>query len=112
MDVARLSNEEKLKLSRIYFFAGLPCLPFIWWINVCCFYRELNTSSIYPELRSLQRCKHPIPPLLSADVTLSLIGAVLWTALLGVWLAVYTNRRISWGEFGDRISFNIPPGRL
>ncbi|OON20642.1 hypothetical protein X801_03469, partial [Opisthorchis viverrini] len=46
------------------------------------------------------------------DVLLSLIGTAIWTIALVAWITTYYTKRIVWGDFGDRISFNIPPGRL
>ncbi|VDP40496.1 unnamed protein product [Echinostoma caproni] len=101
MDVNKLSNQEKLKICRTYFFAGLPFLPFVWWINVFSFLREVLYARPYPELQPIKRY-----------VLFSLIGALFWTLALILWLAFYYTSRVAWGELGDRLSFNIPAGRL
>ncbi|CAH8461085.1 unnamed protein product [Schistosoma bovis] len=101
MDIKRLTGEDKLKLSRTYFFAGIGFLPFLWWINVFCFLKELSAPQTYPESKLIRKY-----------VTFSLIGALSWTVVFAVWIITFLNFRVSWGELGDRLSFNIPPGRL
>ncbi|KAH8852274.1 hypothetical protein KSF78_0001084 [Schistosoma japonicum] len=56
MDIQRLSGEEKLKFSRVYFLAGIVFLPFLWWINIFCFLKELSSPQSYPELKLLKKC--------------------------------------------------------
>ncbi|KAK4474156.1 hypothetical protein MN116_003457 [Schistosoma mekongi] len=56
MDIQRLTGEEKLKFSRVYFLAGLVFLPFLWWINIFCFLKELSSPQSYPELKLLKKC--------------------------------------------------------
>ena len=48
---------------------------------------------------------------LSADVTWSLIGCLVWTTGLIAWITVFQLKRAEWGETGDRLSFIIPRGR-
>ncbi|CAH8481659.1 unnamed protein product [Heterobilharzia americana] len=98
MDIRRLSGEEKLKFSRIYFFAGIPFLPFLWWINVFCFLKDLSSPQSYPEFRLVRKY-----------VILSLIGALSWTFAFVTWIIIFLKFRSTWGELGDRLSFNIPP---
>ena len=40
MDLSRTPNEEKVRLSRIYFIGGFAFLPFLWFVNVVWFFRE------------------------------------------------------------------------
>ncbi|CAH8473103.1 unnamed protein product [Heterobilharzia americana] len=96
MDIRRLSGEEKLKFSRIYFFAGIPFLPFLWWINVFCFLKDLSSPQSYPEFRLVRKI---------------LIGALSWTFAFVTWIIIFLKFRSTWGELGDRLSFNIPPGK-
>ncbi|CAH8456736.1 unnamed protein product [Schistosoma rodhaini] len=56
MDIKHLTGEDKLKLSRTYFFAGIGFLPFLWWINVFCFLKELSAPQAYPEYKLIRKC--------------------------------------------------------
>ena len=45
-----------------------------------------------------------------ADVIMSGIGGVIWTACLTAWIIVFQLNRADWGEAGEQISFIIPTG--
>ena len=40
MDLRKTTNEEKVKLSRLYFYGGFVFLPFLWFVNSVWFFRE------------------------------------------------------------------------
>lgn len=97
MQLAKLSDEEKLKISRKYFIIGCFLLPMVWLMNAVWFFREAF-------------CKDA-PPALRRYVGGSLIGFLVWLALFIVWVAVYQTQRPNWDAFGDYISFTVPLGR-
>jgi len=45
-----------------------------------------------------------------ADVILSGIGTIVWTAALITWITIFQLHRAEWGATGDQISFIIPTG--
>ena len=40
MDLNRMKDEDKLVLSRKYFYGGFALLPFLWFVNAIWFFRE------------------------------------------------------------------------
>ena len=40
MDLNRMKDEDKLVLSRTYFYGGFALLPFLWFVNAIWFFRE------------------------------------------------------------------------
>jgi hypothetical protein len=45
-----------------------------------------------------------------ADVILSGIGTIVWTAALITWITIFQLHRAEWGATADQISFIIPTG--
>jgi len=45
-----------------------------------------------------------------ADVILSGIGTIAWTAALITWITIFQLHRAEWGATADQISFIIPTG--
>ena len=43
-------------------------------------------------------------------VILSFLGTILWAIIIIAWVTIYQLKRAEWGEWGDKISFNIPRG--
>lgn len=46
------------------------------------------------------------------DLTWSLIGTIVWTAIVITWVTIFQVKRVEWGQTGDRLSFIIPKGML
>ena len=44
------------------------------------------------------------------DVLRSMLGTVVWVALIVAWVTVFQLHRADWGETADRMSFIIPKG--
>ncbi|OPL21311.1 hypothetical protein AM593_10147, partial [Mytilus galloprovincialis] len=44
------------------------------------------------------------------DVIRSMIGTVIWTAIISVWIVIFQLNRVSWGDTADAMSFIIPRG--
>jgi len=109
-------DERDVSVARKLFFAGCLLLPWLW-ILLLIHYRRRYFERDCPA--QLQKCKkllwqesllcwpsaykrshlRPSPPPLSlADLRWSLIGALLESALLIVWIAVFQS---SWRSFGD-----------
>ncbi|EUB59824.1 Gamma-secretase subunit pen-2 [Echinococcus granulosus] len=101
MENDRRETCDRLRICKIYFFAGIAFLPFLWLVNVVWFFRDAFFGPPSNTRKKFQ-----------LYVALSFIGALIWIVGLVAWSIVYHQKRISWGYLGDRLSFNIPPGEL
>lgn len=99
MDKERLSNAEKLQICRSYYKWGFCLLPALWAINYFWFYKEANSLPEFEEQKEIQKLRK-----------LSGIGAVIWLVIFSIWIVIFQFHRVSWGAFGDNISFIIPTG--
>ena len=97
MNLEKVSKEEKLNLSRKYFYIGLACAPFVWLANAVWFFREAFFKEDPP--KGLRRY-----------VLMSMVGTLIWTVVFVLWTIVYQTQRAKWGAFGDYISFWAPKG--
>ena len=95
----KVTDDDKIQLCKKYFIAGFAFLPFLWAVNAVWFFREAFFRPTFPQQKTMK-----------TYVVLSALGSLIWWTVLITWLAIYVNRRAEWGEFGDRISFNIPTG--
>ena len=95
----KVTNQDKLDLCRKYFFIGFAFLPFLWAVNAVWFAKEAFNRPPYPEQTQIKRF-----------VIFSGIGSLTWLIALIAWMCVFISKRAEWGEFGDRLSFNIPTG--
>ncbi|XP_054740350.1 gamma-secretase subunit pen-2 [Anastrepha obliqua] len=100
MDISKATNEKKLQLCRTYFRAGWAFLPFVWTINVCWFFNEAFRVTPYPEQTKIKKY-----------VIFSLIGSLVWAAILISWIIVFQTKRAEWGAMADYMSFIIPLGK-
>ena len=97
MNLDRVDEEEKLKISRRYFIIGFFLLPFVWLVNGVWFFREAFLKGRgHPSLRRY--------------VAYSLLGSLLWVVAVVIWTSVYQTQRRHWGAGGDYISFTLPQG--
>lgn len=101
MDKTRLSNTEKLSLCRRYYYLGFFCLPMVWAVNYFWFSVEANANQEFAEQEEIKKLRRR-----------SGIGTVLWLIVVTVWVILFQTRRVSWGDFGDDISFLIPTGTV
>lgn len=100
LNSAQVSDEDKLGLCKRYFYLGFALLPFLWAINVFWFFKDAFVRKPeFPQQKDFRKF-----------VVMSAIGSVIFLAGLITWLSIFTNYRASWGELGDRLSFNIPTG--
>lgn len=99
MDKTRISNIEKLKVCRYYYYLGFCCLPVLWTMNYFWFHEEANAIPEFEEQAEIQKLRRR-----------SGIGAVIWLIGITIWVIVFQTSRVRWGEFGDSISFVIPTG--
>ncbi len=100
MDLSKISGQEKVNLSRKYFYGGFAFLPFLWLVNTLWFLRDAFFKEHFEEQKELQKY-----------VIRSGIGTVIWTIGIVAWVTIYQLNRASWGPLGDTISFLIPLGR-
>lgn len=100
MDLSKVKNDEKLRLCQWYFKAGFALLPFVWFVNSIWFFNEAFRKPPYDEQKLIRKY-----------VTLSAIGAFIWTIILSAWIYIFQTNRVAWEEFGDYISCLIPTGR-
>ncbi|KAK3779315.1 hypothetical protein RRG08_031606 [Elysia crispata] len=99
MDLRRVNNTEKLAMCRKYFFAGFFVLPFLWVVNSVWFFKEAFRKPHYTEQADIR-----------SYVIRSMIGAVIWLAIIITWVIFYQTKRVEWGSFGDSLLFIIPYG--
>ncbi|XP_049883953.1 gamma-secretase subunit pen-2 [Pectinophora gossypiella] len=100
MDLNRLPNDKKLQLCRWYFKVGCVFLPFVWAVNAVWFFKEAFVKPAFDEQKQIKRY-----------VIMSGAGAVAWSVVLAVWVAIYQTQRVPWGATGDALSFIVPLGR-
>ncbi|KAJ0183036.1 hypothetical protein K1T71_001012 [Dendrolimus kikuchii] len=100
MDLNRLPNDKKLQLCIWYFKVGCLFLPFVWAVNAVWFFKEAFVKPPYDEQKQIKKY-----------VIMSGTGAFVWTAILGIWVAIFQLQRVSWGATGDALSFIVPLGR-
>lgn len=96
-----MKNEDKLELCRKYYLGGFALLPFMWFVNTVWFFREAFTKESYEEQSKIR-----------TYVIRSMIGTIIWTAIITAWCVVFQKYRASWGAIADDISFIIPKGVL
>ena len=97
----KLTDGDRLSLCRKYFFAGFACLPFVWFVNAVWFSGQAFVRKPeFPEQKAIR-----------GYVIASGIGSLIWFTALLAWFITYVRNRQDWGEFGDKISFNIPLGQ-
>lgn len=97
----RMKDADKLELCRKYFIIGCFALPFMWFINFVWFFKEAFIRPTFDEQKQLKKY-----------LTWSLIGCIVWTAIVITWVTIFQVKRVEWGETGDRLSFIIPKGML
>ncbi|CAJ0946417.1 unnamed protein product, partial [Mesorhabditis belari] len=97
MNTAKLSDSDKLDLSRKYFFIGLAFLPFVWLTNVVCFFRDAY-------------CKPPSDARkkIRTYVTLSAIGCIVWLIIIAAWETFYQWFRSQGLLWTDQLAFTFP----
>ncbi|KAH9514972.1 hypothetical protein Btru_021552 [Bulinus truncatus] len=100
MDLQKLKNPDKLALCRKYYLAGFFILPFLWFINSIWFFNEAFRKTEYTEQAQIRKY-----------VIRSIIGFLVWLAIIITWVVIYQVNRVSWGETGELISFTIPLGQ-
>ena len=100
MQLAKLTDEEKLKISRKYFIIGCFLLPMVWLVNSVWFFREAFCRKDKDRSRQLQKY-----------VGGSMAGFLVWLVVMVVWVSVYQTQRANWDAIGDYISFTVPLGR-
>ena len=100
MDLRKVPDAEKVRLSRIYMIGGIVFLPFLWFINTVWFFRDAFCREQFEGQSLIRR-----------SVVLSAIGALLWVIGLSVWVVMYQVNRANWEEIGDKLSFLIPLGQ-
>ena len=97
MDLNKASEEEKVTICRKYFIGGFFLLPFFWLVNSLWFFREaFLRKDANPKIRRY--------------VGGSMIGTLVWTAVLIVWTVVFQTQRAKWLPFVDYITLTVPNG--
>jgi presenilin enhancer 2 len=99
MDLRKVKNEDKLVLCKKYYFAGFCILPFLWFVNSIWFFNEAFRKPVYTEQAQIR-----------SYVIWSMVGTVVWMALIVTWVMVFQLNRASWGIQGEYLSFVIPSG--
>ncbi|KRY37220.1 RNA exonuclease 1 -like protein [Trichinella spiralis] len=90
MNLEKISDKDKLRLCRIYFYGGFGMLPLLWIVNSMWFFYQAFLRKPHFE---------------EQHVIYSMIGAGVWFMCLFVWIWIYQMNRSSWGALGDYISF-------
>lgn len=99
MNMAKATNEKKLKLCQTYFRIGMACLPLVWAVNACWFFKEAFKTPPYAEQERIRRY-----------VLLSAMGTFFWLLVTIIWVITFQTKRAEWGAFADYMSFIIPLG--
>lgn len=97
MNLDKASEEDKVKICKRYFIIGCFLLPFVWLVNSIWFFREAF----------IKKNGHPM---IRRYVLSSILGTLIWTAVLVAWTYLYQTQRPNWGAFGDYISVIVPYG--
>ena len=63
-----------------------------------------------PILRSKVLLNLTLTNVYFSDVIRSVIGSVIWTAVIVTWVVIFQLKRAEWGASADYISFIIPRG--
>ncbi|KAK3921983.1 Gamma-secretase subunit pen-2 [Frankliniella fusca] len=99
MDLSQMRNEKKLEICKYYARGGWACLPILWAVNFIWFYTEAFRKDHFQEQKQIKRY-----------VILSGIGALIWIVALTSWVILYQAYRVSWGDWGEAISFLVATG--
>ena len=97
MNLEKASEEEKVSVSRKYFIGGFFFLPVLWLVNCVWFLKEALKKNGNQMIRRY--------------VAWSMLGTLIWIAVIVTWVSVYQTKRASWGAFGDYISLTVPYGK-
>ncbi|KAL1240702.1 RNA exonuclease [Trichinella spiralis] len=109
MNLEKISDKDKLRLCRIYFYGGFGMLPLLWIVNsMWFFYQAFLRKPHFEEQREIKRFAMRN----ATNVIYSMIGAGVWFMCLFVWIWIYQMNRSSWGALGDYISFVLPSGAI
>eukprot|EP00126_Sphaerothecum_destruens_P003501 Sdes_comp17254_c0_seq1m6443 len=96
VDSKPISPQEYFEISRRFYYGGFLFLPLLWILNfVWLFYPSRQSDAL---------------PMTQVYVNRSLVGAVVFLFFLVVWIIIYQQQRVEWGETGDRLSLIIPLG--
>ena len=87
MNLDKMSEEEKLKISRKYFIIGFFVLPAVWLANAIWFFKEAF----------IKRQGHPM---IRRYVAGSMLGVLVWVAVVVIWTTVYQNTTSQLGGSG------------
>lgn len=103
---------------------GLPLLPLVWIVNVCWFARYAYGSEEFEQKSSIRFCKFSTcerpdvchkfhsPELALSDVNLSLVGALVWTAIFVGWQVFFHGERSQGIVWTDYLTMVFPVGRV
>ena len=97
MNLEKVGEEEKVAISRRYFIGGFFFLPLLWVVNSAWFFREAIKKNGNQMIRRY--------------VAGSVVGTVVWIAVVILWTSVYQTQRTNWGSFADYISLTLPYGK-
>lgn len=97
MNLNKVKEEERIVICRKYFVGGFFFLPFLWLVNSIWFFKAAFKKNGNHVLRKY--------------VAGSMLGFIVWLAVITTWICVYLTQRPNWGAFGDYISLNLPYGR-
>ncbi|KAL3885266.1 hypothetical protein ACJMK2_025353 [Sinanodonta woodiana] len=99
MDLRRMKNEDKLDLCRKYYLGGFALLPFLWFVNSIWFFMEAFRKPHFEQQAQIR-----------SYVIRSMIGSLIWIAVIVTWVTIFQLNRASWGATADYLSFIIPRG--
>ena len=96
MNLEKASDDEKVAICRKYFIGGFFFLPFLWVINSVWFFKQAIKKNGNQMIRRY--------------VAGSILGTIVWIAVIVTWTSIYQTTRSGWGAFGDYISLTVPFG--
>ena len=97
MNLESLNEQELLKLTKRYFYYGIPILPFFWLVNFVW---------IYP---FVQKRNPNNQNEIEKYLKLSLAGSIFWLVALITWTSIYTSQRENW-NITDNLAVYLQKG--
>jgi presenilin enhancer 2 len=112
VSVDKLTEKERLKVAKLFFFSGWVLLPLLWFYN-CLYFFPIIWGSKSPRHQADSEEQVTV----NADylhmkkwVCYSLVSGLLSIIPFVLWYTIYIIQRNDWGFIGDNLSIIIPKG--
>ncbi|KAL5020360.1 hypothetical protein ScPMuIL_003252 [Solemya velum] len=98
-EILTYTERRLLQILRKYYLGGFALLPFLWLVNSIWFFNEAFRKPVYTEQQQIR-----------LYVIRSMVGTLIWLAIITTWVVIFQLNRASWGATADYMSFIIPKG--